>query len=233
MGERRPYEVLIVEDEESLVESLRFVLETEGFQVSAVADGPSALQAVRHRNPSLVLLDLMLPGMNGIDVCREIRAKDNRIPVLMITAFGDIDSKMEAFDHGADDYLVKPFHLKELSAKVRVFLKRAEQAPLLADVYEIGGLRIDPNKKMVFREGKEIHLAPKEYALLEYLVKHKNRVISKDELARNLWDDDYGVTPNTIEVYVNFLRNKIDRDFSPKLLLTKPGFGYYIASEKP
>ncbi len=226
-------QILIVEDDDRLSGSIAEHLKKDGYRCECAYDGQSALRFLSNLTFDLVVLDINLPRKNGIDVCREIRAKDNRIPVLMITAFGDIDSKMEAFDHGADDYLVKPFHLKELSAKVRVFLKRAEQAPLLADVYEIGGLRIDPNKKMVFREGKEIHLAPKEYALLEYLVKHKNRVISKDELARNLWDDDYGVTPNTIEVYVNFLRNKIDRDFSPKLLLTKPGFGYYIASEKP
>jgi len=224
--------ILIVEDDDRLSESISRNLQKEGYNPECAYDGQSAVKLFSNQPFDLVVLDINLPRKNGIDVCSELRAMNSRIPILMITAFGDIDSKMEAFDHGADDYLVKPFHLKELSAKVRVFLKRAEQIPLLADVYEVCGLRIDPNKKVVFREGKQIHLTPKEYNLLEYLVKNKNRVVSKDELARNLWDDDYGVTPNTIEVYINFLRNKIDRDFSKKLVHTKTGFGYYISIEK-
>lgn len=224
--------ILIVEDDDRLSESISRHLQKEGYFCECSYDGQSAIKFFSSQEFDLVVLDINLPRKNGLDVCGELRARNSRIPILMITAFGDIDSKMEAFDKGADDYLVKPFHLKELSAKVRVFLKRAAQTPLLSDVYEISGLRIDPNKKVVFREDREIHLTPKEYSVLEYLVKNKNRVISKDELARNLWDDDYGVTPNTIEVYINFLRNKIDRDFSHKLVLTKPGFGYYISTEK-
>ncbi len=224
--------ILIVEDDDRLSESISRHLQKEGYAPECAYDGQSAVKLFSNQAFDLVVLDINLPRKNGIDVCGELRVMNSRIPILMITAFGDIDSKMEAFDQGADDYLVKPFHLKELSAKVRVFLKRAEQAPLLADVYEAFGLRIDPNKKVVFREGKEIHLTPKEYSLLEYLVKNKSRVVSKDELARNLWDDDYGVTPNTIEVYINFLRNKIDRDFSHKIVHTKTGFGYYISTEK-
>lgn len=224
--------ILIVEDDDRLSESVAGHLQKEGYVCECAYDGQSAIRFFNAQEFDLVVLDINLPRKNGIDVCGELRAKNVDIPILMITAFGDIDSKLEAFDQGADDYLVKPFHLKELSAKVRIFLKRAEQAPLLPKVSEVFGLRIDPNKKTVFREDKEIRLTPKEYSLLEYLVKNRNRVVSKDELARNLWDDNYGVTPNTIEVYINFLRNKIDRDFSNKLLHTKPGFGYYISSEK-
>lgn len=150
----------------------------------------------------------------------------------MITAFGDIDSKMEAFDQGADDYIVKPFHLKELGAKVKIFLKRAEDKPVTEEILQFADLVIDSQKKTVTRSGKDINLSPKEYRLLEYLVRNKNRVISKDELARNLWDNSYGVTANTIEVYINFLRNKIDRGFDHKIVLTKPGFGYYLSSEE-
>lgn len=224
--------ILIVEDDDRLSGSMAGHLQKEGYLCGHAYDGQSAIKLFCVQEFDLVVLDINLPRKNGIDVCGELRSKNSRIPILMITAFGDIDSKMEAFDQGADDYLVKPFHLKELSAKVRVFLKRAAQAPLLPDVVEVFGLRIDSNKKVVFREDKVINLTPKEYSLLEYLVKNKDRVISKDELARNLWDDDYGVTPNTIEVYINFLRNKIDRDFSHKLVHTKPGFGYYISAEK-
>lgn len=224
--------ILIVEDDGRLSESISKHLQKEDYLCECAYDGQSAVKLFSSQPFDLVVLDINLPRKNGLDVCGALRAKNSQIPILMITAFGDIDSKMEAFDQGADDYLVKPFHLKELSAKVRVFLKRAENTPLLPDVYEIADLQIDPNKKVVFRDAKQIHLTPKEYSLLEYLVKNKNRVISKDELARNLWDDAYGVTPNTIEVYINFLRNKIDRDFSHKLVLTKPGFGYYISTEK-
>lgn len=224
--------ILIVEDDDRLSNSIAGQLRKEGYVCECSYDGQTAIKFLSNETYDLVVLDINLPRKNGIDVCGEIRAKNANIPILMITAFGDIDSKMEAFDQGADDYLVKPFHLKELSAKVRVFLKRAEQRPLSHQVYHLAGLRIDPNKKVVFREEKEIRLTPKEYGLLEYLVKNQGRIISKDELARNLWDSDYGVTPNTIEVYINFLRNKIDRDFKNKLLLTKPGFGYYISSEK-
>lgn len=225
-------QILIVEDDDRLSGSIADHLRKEGYRCECAYDGQSALKLLSTETFALVVLDINLPRKNGLDVCGEIRARNSTIPVLMITAFGDIDSKMEAFDQGADDYLVKPFHLKELSAKVRIFLKRAEQAPQLPAAYDIGGLHIDPNKKVVLRDGKAIHLTPKEYSLLEYLVRNKNRIISKDELARNLWDDNYGVTPNTIEVYINFLRNKIDRDFTHKLVLTKPGFGYYISAEK-
>jgi two-component system copper resistance phosphate regulon response regulator CusR len=224
--------ILIVEDDDRLSESITRHLQKDGYIPECAYDGQSAVKLFASQPFDLVVLDINLPRKNGLDVCGELRGLNSQIPILMITAFGDIDSKMEAFDQGADDYLVKPFHLKELSAKVRVFLKRADQTPLLLDVFELSGLRIDPNRKAVARDGKEIHLTPKEYGLLEYLVKNKNRVVSKDELARNLWDHDYGVTPNTIEVYINFLRNKIDRDFSQKLLHTKPGFGYYISAEK-
>ncbi|MBT1701889.1 response regulator transcription factor [Chryseosolibacter indicus] len=223
--------ILIVEDDHRLSESISLHLTKEGYLCECAYDGQMAMKYFSKDTFHLVVLDINLPKINGLDLCRNLREKDARVPILMITAFGDIESKMEAFDYGADDYLVKPFHLKELTAKVRVFLKRAEQNIALQEAYAFIDLIIDPNKKTVIREGKEIHLTPKEYSLLEYLVKNKNRIVSKDELARNVWDINYGVTPNTIEVYINFLRNKIDRGFEHKFILTKPGFGYYISSQ--
>lgn len=223
--------ILIIEDDHRLSESVATALRKEGYTCELVYDGQMAMKYFLNEPFDLILLDLNLPKLNGIDLCKKIRETNSNIPILIITAFGDIDSKMEVFNLGADDYLVKPIHLQELSAKVKIFLKRAEQATSIQSVYQVMGIRIDPNKKNVVRDGKEINLTPKEYSLLEYLLKNKDRIISKDELAVNLWDTNYGVTHNTIEVYINFLRNKIDKDFDRKLILTKPGFGYYINTE--
>jgi two-component system copper resistance phosphate regulon response regulator CusR len=206
-------------------------MEKDGYQCVAAYDGQMAHKFFLNETFNLVVLDLNLPKINGIELCKKFREVNPQVPILIITAFSDIESKMEAFDLGADDYLVKPFHLKELSAKVKVFLKRAEQS-VMEPGYQYMDIQIDPNKKIVTREGKAINLTPKEYSLLEYLLKNRNRIISKDELARNLWDANYGVTHNTIEVYINFLRNKIDKDFDKKVILTKPGFGYYMASQE-
>jgi two-component system copper resistance phosphate regulon response regulator CusR len=224
--------ILIIEDDHRLSESISSSLEKEGYQCTSAFDGQIAHKFFAGETFDLVVLDLSLPKINGIDLCRKFREVNPQIPILIITAFSDIESKMEAFDLGADDYLVKPFHLKELLAKVKVFLKRAEQGTSLEAGYEYMGIHVDPNRKVVMREGREINLTPKEYGLLEYLLKNRNRIISKDELARNLWDVNYGVTHNTIEVYINFLRNKIDKEFDKKLILTKPGFGYYLASQE-
>lgn len=222
--------ILIVEDDHRLSGSIVSALEKEGYSCTPAYDGQMALKTFQMESHQLILLDLNLPKINGIDLCRKFRELSTTVPILIITAFGDIDSKMEAFNLGADDYLVKPFHLKELSAKIKVFLKRADRPESTVPPYEFEDLILDPNHKVAVRAGKEIVLTPKEYGLLEYFLKNRNRIISKDELAMNLWDANYGVTHNTIEVYINFLRNKIDKDFEKKLILTKPGFGYYLNS---
>jgi len=224
--------ILLVEDDHRLSESVSAVLIKEDFLCDPAYDGQMALKSFQQETYHLILLDLVLPKINGMDLCKKFRAINADVPIIITTAFGDIDSKMEAFDLGADDYLVKPFHIKELLAKVKVFLKRAEQPVAAQPVYQTTDIKLDPNKKIVVREGKEINLTPKEYSLLEYLFKNKSRVISKDELAMNLWDVNYGVTHNTIEVYINFLRNKIDKGFDKKILLTKSGFGYYINDQR-
>lgn len=224
--------ILIVEDDHRLSESVSDHLSKQGYHCTCAFDGQTAMRFFTNETFDLVVLDINIPKVNGLDLCRDIRARDSRIPIVMITAFGDIDSKLEAFEYGADDYLVKPFHLKELAAKVRVFLKRAEKRLDLQPVHEFMDVRIDPNTKTVTREGKEIPLTPREFNLLKYLMQNKNRIVSKDELSRNVWGSDYEVTLNTIEVYINFLRNKIDRNFDNKLIMTKPGFGYYMGTLK-
>lgn len=221
--------ILVVEDDHRLAEAVHSHLEKDGYLCERAYDGAMAMKFFLTSSFDLAVMDISLPKLNGLDLCRQFRERNKQIPIIMITAFGDIDSKMEAFDLGADDYLVKPFHLKELTAKVRIFLKRAEDRPVKEERHQFRDIIIDGEKKAVIRAGKEVNLSPKEYRLLEYLVRNRNRVISKDELARNLWDTSYGVTANTIEVYINFLRNKIDRGFSHKIILTKPGFGYYVS----
>jgi two-component system, OmpR family, copper resistance phosphate regulon response regulator CusR len=224
--------ILIIEDDHRLSASVTAALKKEGYACTPAFDGQMATKLFFGEQYDMVLLDLNLPKVNGIDLCKKMRQANATVPILVITAFGDIDSKVEAFELGADDYMVKPFHLKELSAKVKVFLKRAEQAGATQQVYQVLDLKLDPNKKSVIRGGKEISLTPKEYNLLEYLIRNQNRVISKDELAMNVWDAGYGVTHNTIEVYINFLRNKVDKDFPGKLIITKPGYGYYLNSRE-
>jgi DNA-binding response OmpR family regulator len=224
--------ILITEDDHRLSESVVSALEKDDFKCEPAYDGQMALKYFQNNKYDLVLLDLNLPKINGIDLCRRMREINASIPIIIITAFGDIDSKMEAFNLGADDYLVKPFHIKELLAKVKIFLKRAEQPATPEPIFQLSDIKLDPNKKIAIREGKEINLTPKEYSLLEYMIKNRNRIISKDELAMNLWDVNYGVTHNTIEVYINFLRNKIDKPFETKLILTKPGFGYYLKDQQ-
>lgn len=223
--------VLIIEDDHRLSESISTVISKEGLKSESAFDGQMALKFFSNNEFDLIVLDVNLPKINGMDLCRKFREVNPTIPILIITAFSDIDTKMEAFDIGADDYLVKPFHLKELAAKIKVFIKRASTVNLPQNIIEFMNIKIDPNLKNVVREGKLINLTPKEYALFEYLMRNRNRIVSKDELARNVWDENYGVTHNTIEVYINFLRNKIDKDFDTKLILTKPGFGYYLGTE--
>jgi DNA-binding response OmpR family regulator len=224
--------LLIIEDDHRLSESICSALSKEGYECQPAYDGQMAAKSFQQNEFHLILLDLNLPKINGIDLCRTFRGINAVVPIIVITAFGDIDSKMDAFNLGADDYLVKPVHLKELSAKIKVILKRGEQPVLQNIIYEFADMKLDVNHKKVIRAGKEIAVTPKEYGLLEYFLKNRSRIISKDELAINLWDANYGVTHNTIEVYINFLRNKIDKGFETKLILTKPGFGYYLNNEK-
>lgn len=223
--------LLLLEDDVSLSQSIRLFLQNNGFRVTPVYDGQIALRMVEREEVDACLIDVNVPGLNGLEVCRQLRLKRPNLPLLMITALGDIDTKMEAFGYGADDFLVKPFHLKELLAKLHVFIKRSETKPRLEAEMRVDDLVLIPDKKQVHRAGLAVELTPKEYTLLEYLVRNKGRVISKEELIREVWNDDFSVSKNVIEVYISFLRNKIDKPFPQKLLRTKTGFGYYIDLE--
>lgn len=225
--------ILLVEDDPRLSRSLVEQLEAEGFICVPAYDGEDALRAVQQRTYDLVLLDLGLPKLDGYAVCDRIRQRDRNTPVIIITAFSDIDSKMNAFDLGADDYLVKPVHFQEVLAKVRVFMKRSEARPQEAGPIAIADLRIDLLRKEVTRGGRTIELSPKEFDLLVHLARHRGHVLSKDDLANAVWDASYGVSPNTIEVYISFLRSKMDKGFDQKLIHTRHGFGYTLDDREP
>jgi two-component system, OmpR family, copper resistance phosphate regulon response regulator CusR len=177
-------------------------------------------------------LDLNLPGLNGYEVCSEVRKKKPSIPIIMLTALGETEDKIEGFEKGADDYLVKPFDFRELLARINVFIKRNHKSDNdHFDTLKIANLELDSESKIVMRDGQNIELTPKEFSLLEYLIKNKGRVVSKADIAENLWEQNNQQSLNVIEVYINFLRKKIDKDFTPKLIHTKTGMGYILKEE--
>ncbi|SFW31720.1 response regulator transcription factor [Chitinophaga sancti] len=225
--------ILVVEDEIKVANAVKKGLEENGFEVDVAYDGRMGKSLGASNNYDLVILDLNLPHANGYEVCEVIRRRNNRIPIIMLTALGGMEDKMQAFELGADDYLVKPFDFRELLARIRVFLKRAGSESQQNSQYKIviADLEIDREKKEVTRSGKKIPLTAKEYQLLEFLALHKGKVISKLVIAEKVWDIDFDTGTNVIEVYMNFLRKKIDKDFDNKLLHTKTGMGYYLAEE--
>jgi DNA-binding response OmpR family regulator len=177
-------------------------------------------------------LDVNLPQINGYEVCAKIREKDTQTPIIMLTALGETDDKILGFEKGADDYIGKPFEYRELLARVNVFLKRSHAgAENPQNFLRISDLEINLESKQAYRQGTKIELTPKEFLLLEYLIRNKGRVISKSEIAEKVWDSNAENSMNIIEVYINFLRKKIDKDFETKLIHTKTGMGYVIKDE--
>jgi two-component system, OmpR family, copper resistance phosphate regulon response regulator CusR len=220
--------ILLAEDEQKLATSVKSELERNNFDVQLAFDGQMAERFLNNETFDVVLLDLNLPKMNGFDLCKKARGISASVPIIILTAFGDIESKMNAFTLGADDYIVKPFHLNELLAKIHVFLRRSETTLNVSSKITIHDLEIIPDEKQVSRAGKEIKLTAREYQLLEYLARKNGRIASKLEIAENVWDIGFETGTNTIEVYISFLRNKIDFGSPVKLIHTKPGFGYFL-----
>jgi DNA-binding response OmpR family regulator len=226
--------ILIVEDEVKVANAVKMGLEENGFEVDAAYDGRIGIGLASSQDYDLVILDLNLPHHNGYEICETIRRRNNKVPVIMLTALGGMDDKMQAFELGADDYLVKPFDFRELLARIRVFLKRAGAEVPASQRHKIviADLEIDRERKEVNRAGKKITLTAKEFQLLELLALHKGKVISKLTIAEKVWNIDFDTGTNVIEVYMNFLRKKIDKDFDLKLLHTKTGMGYYISDDQ-
>jgi two-component system copper resistance phosphate regulon response regulator CusR len=191
-------------------------------------DGLIAEKLFKQHAYSLVLLDINLPYKNGLALCKEFREINKNVPIIMLTALGEITDKIDAFNLGADDYIVKPFHFDELSARIKVFIKRADSVQETGEKIVVADMEIDMSNKTVNRSGKNINLTAKEFALLVLLSRNKGKVISKHDILEKVWDLSFDTGTNTIEVYISFLRNKIDKPFETKLIHTKPGFGYYV-----
>lgn len=220
--------ILVVEDEPRLAQMLKRGLNENGFIADNAFDGQQGFDMFNNGNFDAIILDINLPLINGFDVCKMIREVNSRIPIIMLTAFGTTNDKLTGFDSGADDYMVKPFEFQELLARLRVFLKRNKENKTPEDVLRIEDLEMNMTRKEVFRSNKKVDLTAKEFALLEYLIRNKNRVISRIELAEKVWDINFDTGTNVIDVYINYLRKKVDKNFKKKLIQTIVGMGYVI-----
>ncbi len=225
--------ILIVEDEKRVADLLKKGLEENGYKTLVAYDGAMGLRLFQTDSFQLVISDIILPKMDGFELCKEIRRINDKVPVLMLTALGFTDDKLDGFDAGADDYMTKPFDFRELIARVKVLLKR-DIGKTAAPPEQTGyaDLSINLNLQEVRRQGRVIKLSPKEYNLLVYMVENAERVISRMEISEKVWNTHFDTGTNFIDVYINYLRKKIDRDFDTKLIHTKPGVGF-ILIEKP
>lgn len=223
--------VLLIEDEPKVAAPVKKWLEENDFVVELAPDGAVGRHLAQINKYDIVLLDLNLPFVNGYDVCRAIRTVHQQLPIIMVTALGSVEQKLTGFDAGADDYIVKPFDFRELLARMRTLLKRSPATPVEMEVGEIlrvADLELNTGFKTVMRKGELITLTAREFALLEYLVRRNGRVASRNEIVEHVWDVNFDTGTNVVEVYINFLRKKIDKNFHPKLIHTKQGMGYYI-----
>lgn len=220
--------VLIIEDEQKIADSIKRGLEQERFTADVAYDGTSGYDMAASNGYDTIILDLMLPGMTGIEICKDLRDEGIETPILMLTAKGELDDKIEGFRVGSDDYLVKPFAFAELIARVRALTKRRKEG--IADVIDYLDLHVDTTNFIVTREGKNVTLSRKEFDLLVFLLRHSGNTMTKDQIIQSVWEYDSDVLPNTIEVYIGYLRNKIDKPFAdrPPLIQTVRGFGYKI-----
>ncbi|OJV55857.1 MAG: DNA-binding response regulator [Bacteroidetes bacterium 43-16] len=222
--------ILLVEDEPTLSQNIRQALEAEHMLVDYVFDGALAERFFKN-NYDCIILDINLPGKNGLELCRSFRAIDKHTPVLLLTAFDELEDKVKGFEAGADDYLTKPFFMKELVLRIQSLNKRALQTTSGRQeqaVISFDDIRIDLHQKKVFRQEQEILLTPREYQILYRLMENPGELVSKATLMEDIWGQSVGMNTNTIEVYINFLRNKIDKPFGKSSIKTKIGYGYYI-----
>ena len=223
--------LLLAEDEPKVANAVKTGLEEQGMEVTVAFDGKMAEKYFDRDSFDCIILDINLPHKNGLDLCKQFRNRNKKVPIILLTALGELEDKMEGFSAGADDYLVKPFHLQELLARIHVIVKRSSGVDQPQNIMEVGDLILDLDAKSVRRAGKLIKLTQKEFLLLEALAKARGRVLSKADLAEKVWALDFDTGTNTVEVYINFLRNKIDKQHTTKLIHTRTGFGYYLKEE--
>ena len=221
--------ILIVEDEQKIADTLKMGLSENGYQVEVAYDGKIGLKLFERISFDLVILDLNLPGINGYELCKMIRSKNQGIPIIMLTALSSLNDKIEGYDAGADDYIIKPFEFKELLMKMRVLLKRTmNQTFPTGNILRVADLEMNLDSKKVQRGDTLINLTAKEFQLLEYLMRNKNRVVSRADISLNVWDIDFDTNTNVIDVYISYIRNKIDKHFDTKLISTHVGMGYIL-----
>lgn len=220
--------VLIIEDEHKIANSIKRGLEQESFVVDVAYDGEQGFDLASSENYDVIILDLLLPKMDGLEICKQLRKEEIHTPILMLTAKGQLEDRVNGLNAGADDYLVKPFAFVELLARLRALARRPKTS--LQPVLEVKDLSLNTLTFEVRRGGKLIKLSKKEYALLEYLIRNKGKTLSKDQIISNVWDYNADILPNTVEAYIGYLRNKIDKPFKnkPALIQTIRGFGYKI-----
>ena len=218
--------ILLVEDDVAIARSLKEGLEDEAYAVDVAHDGDGGYRTATADDYDVIILDVMLPEMNGYEVCRALRKDGNQTPILMLTARDAERDIVEGLDMGADDYLAKPFSFEVLLARIRALLRRPNEK--LEEVLRVGDLTLDPSSKKVMRASQEINLTAKEYGVLEYLMRNASKVLSKEQIISHVWDFDADVLPNNVELFIMFLRRKIDKPFDSKLIHTVPGFGYKL-----
>ena len=224
--------ILIVEDELRLAEILQKQLQESGFKADVANDGYVGKRMMEKSEYDLVVLDINLPLMNGYELCKEIRKKNSKIPIIMLTALGTSENKLVGFEAGADDYVLKPFDYRELLARINVFLKRKNIAVPESRKLSIADFEMDLDRKTATRSGKKIDLTSKEFALMETFLLNKNKLLSREFIIEKVWDLDFETGTNIIDVYVNYLRKKIDKYFEPKIIHTKFGFGFYCSEKE-
>lgn len=217
--------ILIIEDDPSILKVVQRSLSYEGYVVDIATDGRSGLNLVRDNHPDLVILDWMLPGMDGLEVCRRLRTGGS-LPILMLTAKDTVQDRVQGLDAGADDYLVKPFSLDELSARIRALLRRTQTERL--QVYQFGDLTMDSSSRQVTRGKRVIPLTAKEYELLELFLRHPRQVLTREVIFDRVWGYDFGGESNVLEVYIRYLRQKLESDTEPRLIHTVRGVGYVL-----
>jgi DNA-binding response OmpR family regulator len=220
--------ILLVEDEPKVADFIKKGLEEQGYEIQLAYDGQIGERLALKKSYDLMIIDVILPYINGFELCKRIRMQGIDTPVLMLTALGSMEDKIAGFDAGTDDYLVKPFEFAELLARIKALTKRRTATNQSSNRIQVGELQLDLDKKIAIRGEKNIPLTSKEFALLEYLMKNKGKVVSRAEIAESVWEITFDTGTNIIDVYINILRKKIDKGFETKLIQTRIGLGYCL-----
>lgn len=222
--------ILIIEDDERMAELIRRGLEESGYNVTLATDGGDGLSIALENHFDVVVTDILLPTKSGLEICKELKKANEKYSIIMLTALGTTDDKIDGFDAGADDYMVKPFEMRELTARINALIKRS-RLENTEEIIRIADLELDQRTKTVKRGGKELNLTPKEFNLLAYMMINKGRVLSKSEIAEKVWDMSFDTGTNFIEVYISYLRRKVDKGYDKKLIHTKSGMGFILKED--